>query len=167
MLKEKGSMSVNGIIVWMIIEVKSETEMKQFGATLGAFLRGGEIIELIGDVGAGKTTLTKGIAVGLGIVETVQSPTFTISRVYDAPDDLRLVHYDFYRLHDAGIMADELNETLHDPLAITIIEWAGIVDGVLPPDHITVTITSPTETDRSVTLTSGGAVSDVLLEKVI
>ncbi|MET0980285.1 MAG: tRNA (adenosine(37)-N6)-threonylcarbamoyltransferase complex ATPase subunit type 1 TsaE [Candidatus Saccharimonadales bacterium] len=149
----------------MIIEVKSEQEMKQFGAKLGAVLGGGEVIELVGDVGAGKTTFTKGVATGMGITETVQSPSFTISRVYDAPNDLHLVHYDFYRLQDAGIMADELHETLHDAAAITIIEWAGIVDGVLPLDHLTITITSPTETDRRIELTAGGTEAEKLLEK--
>jgi tRNA threonylcarbamoyladenosine biosynthesis protein TsaE len=150
----------------MIIEVKSEHEMKQFGAKLGAALDGGEIIELVGDVGAGKTTLTKGVATGLGVDETVQSPSFTISRVYDTPNNLHLVHYDFYRLQDAGIMADELRETLHDPVAITIIEWAGIVEGVLPSDHLTIAITSPTETDRRIDLTAGGSQSRKLLEKI-
>lgn len=150
----------------MIIEVKSEREMRQFGAKLGAVLRGGEIIELIGDVGAGKTTFTKGVAVGLDIDEMVQSPSFTISRVYDTPNALHLVHYDFYRLQDAGIMANELHETLHDPATITVIEWAGIVDGVLPIDHLTVTITSPSETDRQIEMTAGGIESEKLLEKI-
>jgi tRNA threonylcarbamoyladenosine biosynthesis protein TsaE len=150
----------------MIIEVGSEIEMKMFGAKLGALLAGGEIVELVGDVGAGKTTLTKGIAAGLEIEETVQSPSFTISRVYDTPRDLHLAHYDFYRLHDAGIMADELQETIRDPQTITIIEWAGIVEGVLPQDHIRITITSPTETDRRIELMAGGPESNKFLEKI-
>lgn len=150
----------------MIIEVKSETEMKAFGEKLGALLHGGEIIELIGDVGAGKTTLTKGIARGLSINEDVQSPSFTISRVYDGRDELQLAHYDFYRLNDAGIMASELHETVSDPQVITIIEWAQIVAGVLPEDRVTVRITSPSETDRFVELVAGGEKSKAFLEKL-
>lgn len=150
----------------MIIEVDSENSMKTLGAKLGSILTGGEVIELVGDVGAGKTTLTKGIAAGLLIEETVQSPSFTISRIYDTPNDLHLAHYDFYRLHDAGIMADELSETLRDPATVTIIEWAGIVEGVLPADHLTITITSPTESDRRIELSSGGVASKKLLEKL-
>ena len=73
--------------------IKSTTDMIDFGAKLGAELRGGEVIELIGDVGAGKTTFTKGLAKGLAIAETVQSPSFTISLVYDGR--LEIVHYDF------------------------------------------------------------------------
>lgn len=147
-------------------EVHSEEEMKIFGARLGAALRGGEIIELVGDVGAGKTTLTKGVAMGLGIDEDVQSPSFTISRVYDGRDDLRLSHYDFYRLNDAGIMADELHETIHDAKNVTIIEWAEIVGGVLPADCLVIQIVSPTETDRTITLTAGGENSQRLLKEL-
>lgn len=154
------------IIVCMIIEVHGEAAMKAFGAKLGGFLKGGEILELVGDVGAGKTTLTKGIAAGMGVDEDVQSPTFTISRVYDAPGGLRLAHYDFYRLHDAGIMADELHETLHDPQTATIIEWAEIVNGVLPADRVTVRIVPVSEETRTVTLTAGGDKSAALVEKL-
>jgi tRNA threonylcarbamoyladenosine biosynthesis protein TsaE len=151
----------------MTIKLAGEADMKQFGARLGAFLRGGEIIELVGDVGAGKTTLAKGIAVGLGVTEDVQSPSFTISRVYDTPQGIHLSHYDFYRLHDAGIMADELRETLHDSAGVIVIEWAEIVRGVLPQDRLTIHITSPTESTRHIVLTSGGSRSDALREKLL
>lgn len=140
--------------------------MREFGQKLGALFAGGEVIELIGDVGAGKTTLTKGIAVGMGIDETVQSPTFTISRVYDASDNLRLAHYDFYRLGDAGIMANELDEAAHDAATVTIVEWADVVDGVLPTDRLRLHITSPAETTRHITATGSGPVSDALVERM-
>lgn len=155
-----------GILFSVIIEVKSENEMKRLGEKLGALLRGGEVLELVGDVGAGKTTLTKGLAKGLAIDEDVQSPSFTISRVYDAREGLQLAHYDFYRLGNAGIMADELHETLHDSQVVTVVEWAGIVDGVLPVDRVSVRITSPTETDRHVELVAGGKKSNEFLEKL-
>ena len=143
----------------MIKEVKTENEMKTFGAQIGALLKGGEVIELVGDVGAGKTTLTKGIAVGLGIDEDVQSPSFTISRVYSARDELTMAHYDFYRLGNAGIMADELNEAVHDSGSGIIIEWGSVVEGVLPADRLTIKIESPTESDRRLTVTSSGPIS--------
>ena len=142
----------------------SELAMKAFGAAIGARCLGGEVIELIGDVGAGKTTLTKGIATGLGIDEDVQSPSFTISRVYEARDNLRMVHYDFYRLKDAGIMRDELSETMSDSENITIIEWSGIVDGVLPGDRLTINIQSPTETSRQIEIMGRGDKSDRLVQ---
>lgn len=150
----------------MTIEVRSETEMKQLGEKLGSLLDGGEVLELVGDVGAGKTTLTKGIGAGMKIDDDIQSPSFTISRVYDGRDDLQLAHYDFYRLHDAGIMADELHETIHDPKTVTIIEWAEIVNGVLPADRLTITITSPSENGRKVVFAAGGATSSALLGKL-
>lgn len=136
----------------MIIE--SEKMMRELAEQIGRQLVGGEVIELIGDVGAGKTTFTKGLAKGLDINETIQSPTFTISREYDARDGLRLSHYDFYRLQDAGIMADELHETVTDPRSITVVEWAEVVDDVLPKKRITVEI-SPSrvmETSRDVSV---------------
>ncbi len=137
----------------MIKEVNSEFEMRAFGEKLGRLLKGGEVLELIGDVGAGKTTLTKGIARGLDVDEDVQSPSFTISRVYSARGGLSLAHYDFYRLNDAGIMANELHETIHDPSSITIIEWAAVVEGILPPERIRIIITAPSSTARRLEIT--------------
>lgn len=134
----------------MIIEVASEQETKDLGRTIGALLKGGEVFQLIGDVGAGKTTFVKGLAAGLGVDDDVQSPSFTISRVYDARDGLSLVHYDFYRLTDPGIMANELQEMINDPATVTVIEWADIVEGVLPARHFTLRLTAPTETRRSI-----------------
>ncbi|MBC7868637.1 tRNA (adenosine(37)-N6)-threonylcarbamoyltransferase complex ATPase subunit type 1 TsaE [Candidatus Saccharibacteria bacterium] len=140
----------------MIIEVTNEKEMRAFGARLGRHLKGGEVLELVGDVGSGKTTLTKGIAIGLGVDEDVQSPSFTISRVYDARDGLTLAHYDFYRLGHAGIMADELHETILNPRTVTVIEWGGIVEGALPTDRLTLSIVSPTETTRRIIVEAHG-----------
>lgn len=141
--------------------------MKAFGAKLGALLKGGETIELVGDVGAGKTTLVKGVAQGMSVDEDVQSPSFTISRVYDASDDLHLAHYDFYRLSDPGIMANELHEVIHDGQTVTIIEWAEIAAGVLPADRLTIRIVSPTETDRQLYMEAGGEKSKRLLEILV
>ena len=149
---------------YMELVVNSSDEMKDFGARLGALLRGGEIIELVGDVGAGKTTLTKGIAAGMGASDDVQSPTFTISRVYDALDGLHLAHYDFYRLVDAGIMSAELAESLMDDRTVTILEWAEIVAGVLPSDVLRIRITSPSEESRILNLSAGGTSSAAVLE---
>lgn len=155
-----------GIIVIMIVEIKGEGETQAFGVKLGAFLRGGEVIELIGDVGAGKTALTKGIAASLGIDEDVQSPSFTISRVYETPKHLFLAHYDFYRLHDPGIMAEELNEAIGDPNTITVIEWADIVKGVLPSDRLSVHIIPTGEHDRRLKITAEGETSREILRKL-
>ena len=145
-----------------LIEVKNEQETRALGKKIGLLLVGGEVIELIGDVGAGKTTFVKGLAVGLGIDEDVQSPSFTISRVYDARDGLLLSHYDFYRLSDAGIMADELIETTQDPTTVTVIEWADIVDGVLPERRLRIIFSSPTENTRELQLDGGEGIVEQL-----
>jgi tRNA threonylcarbamoyladenosine biosynthesis protein TsaE len=106
-------------------------------------------LELIGDVGAGKTTFTKGLAKGLGVAETVQSPSFTISRMYEA-GDLTLSHYDFYRLNDAGIMAMEIASAVEDAHNITVVEWAESVAEILPESRIKIRILPQSETVRKV-----------------
>lgn len=140
--------------------------MHAFGERIGRLLSGGEVLELVGDVGAGKTTLTKGIALGMDIDDDVQSPTFTISRIYDSPRGLRLSHYDFYRLSDAGIMAAELHEAVNDPGNVTIIEWAEIVSGVLPEDQLTIRIAATPEDSRIITMTGAGDKAKALLKEL-
>jgi tRNA threonylcarbamoyladenosine biosynthesis protein TsaE len=136
----------------MIIEAQSEQETKSLATRIGNSLKGGEVFELVGDVGAGKTTFVKGLALGLGIDDDVQSPSFTISRVYDARENLQLVHYDFYRLSEPGIMANEVAEMIHDAKTVTVIEWSGIVENILPINRFTVTFESPSENVRRLTL---------------
>lgn len=136
--------------------IQSVGEMLEFGKALGARLAGGEVIELVGDVGAGKTTFTKGLALGMGVNEDVQSPTFTISRIYPARLGIELAHYDFYRLSDPGLLRMEIEQVVHDDGVVTVIEWGGIIEGVLPDDRLRITITSPTEESREVEITAGG-----------
>ncbi|NTW62124.1 tRNA (adenosine(37)-N6)-threonylcarbamoyltransferase complex ATPase subunit type 1 TsaE [Candidatus Saccharibacteria bacterium] len=150
----------------MIKNVTSEDDMNQFGQLIGRSLSGGEVIELVGDVGAGKTTLTKGIAKGLGVEDYVQSPSFTISRVYKGRGDLSLVHYDFYRLDDAGIMADELGEDLGDNSKVVVIEWGGVVSGVLPHDRVTINLTTITDTERRLDIQTQGQKGASLENKI-
>ena len=128
--------------------------MRCLGAEIGATLKGGEVFELIGDVGAGKTTFVKGLARGLKITDDVQSPSFTINRNYAGRDGLVLNHYDFYRLTDAGIMAMEIAESLTLPKNITVVEWGESVRDILPPERITrVKITYLPDEGREVEIT--------------
>lgn len=150
----------------MIVQIINEEKMIEFGKKIGPLLKGGEIIELVGDVGAGKTTLVKGIAKGLGINDYIQSPSFTINRIYECQNGLKLSHYDYYRLPDAGLMADELSETMSDPNTITIIEWAGVVSGLLPQDRLTINIKPVSENSRQIEISAGGKVSKDLLNKL-
>lgn len=149
-----------------MIEIDNEASMQRFGERLGEQFFGGEVVELVGDVGAGKTTLVRGIAKGMGVDETVQSPSFTISRVYDAAKNRRLVHYDFYRLSDPGIMAGELAEAMSEPENVVIIEWADTVGHILPTDRLTIHINTVTEAARHIHLHAEGDVSAKLAEKI-
>lgn len=146
------------------ITVQTAAELIKLGEKLGALLDGGEVIELVGDIGAGKTTFTKGVARGMKITDDVQSPTFTISRNYDAPGGLRLAHYDFYRLRDAGIMKMELSEAMHDPGTVTVIEWSDIVNDVLPADALHITIAAQPDDSRLVTFEGSGKAQRLIKE---
>lgn len=150
----------------MTLVIASSLAMQRLGQVIGRSLKGGEVIELVGDIGAGKTTLTKGIAEGLDIAEPVQSPTFTISRVYQSPRGLTLAHYDFYRLGEAGIMAEEIREVTMQPQTVTVVEWAGAVEQVLPADRLTARILAIDEQSRRVTLSAGGPTSQALLAAI-
>lgn len=155
----------NGLMTLEVI-LQSAEDLVNFGWRIGSLLQGGETLELIGDIGAGKTTLTKGLALGLQIDDEVQSPTFTISRNYEAADGLRLAHYDFYRLPDAGIMKMELDEAIHDSHTITVIEWSDVVNNVLPTDVLQIVIQVQPDDSRQLTFKSGGEKSRRIVEKL-
>lgn len=97
---------------------------------------GAIVIELVGDVGVGKTTLTRGLAEGLGVKEAVTSPSFTISKAYALPQGGRLVHYDFYRIGEPGLMAEDLAENLADSQNVVVVEWGESVGDLLPEDRV-------------------------------
>ena len=94
------------------------------GAALASLLRNGQVVALHGDLGAGKTVLSRGVARGLGITEAVTSPTFTVAQEYQAPDGRRFNHLDMYRIDDErSALAFGIEEDLFDPDAITPVEW--------------------------------------------
>lgn len=106
---------------------------------MGRKLRGGEVIELSSDLGGGKTSFVKGLAEGIGSLDNVRSPSFTLHNQYHA-EGLTLHHFDFYRLFEPGEMRDELAEVLRDPQAVVIVEWGHIIKDVLPDEHLTIRI---------------------------
>lgn len=118
-------------------ETSEQTE--QFGERLGHKLRGGEVIELISDLGGGKTTLVRGIARGAGSSDVVGSPTFTLSKVYKT-QKFEINHFDFYRLTEAGLMEHELHDLLGDERVVLIVEWGDVVQHVLPENRISIRI---------------------------
>ena len=104
-------------------------------------------MELVSDLGGGKTTFVRGLVRGAGSTDKVASPTFTVSKVYDA-GKFALHHFDFYRLPEPGIVADELAELVHDPEVVIVVEWGDSVQYVLPEDRLTVRIEQTPEGNR-------------------
>ncbi len=145
------------------------------GQRLGQLLQAGQVIALHGDLGAGKTVLTQGIAAGLHITKRVTSPTFTLVNEYAASGDRQLIHIDSYRLGDnPGEAAQEaatfgLEELLTTENAIVVIEWAERVATLLPPDHLKIEITyvAQAELARQITCTALGDQSRALLQTLI
>lgn len=131
-------------------ESTSSEQTEQLAAKLGANLRGGEAIELVSDLGGGKTTFTRGLVRGSGSEDKVGSPTFTLSREYAAPH-FTFAHFDFYRLNEAGIVADELAEVIGDPNYVAVVEWGDIVHDVLPKARLTVRFAHTGEDTRKLT----------------
>lgn len=117
--------------------MNDEAQTLELGNILGKNLRGGEVIELIGDLGGGKTTLTRGIVAGTGSKDHVNSPTFTISNIYHA-QKYSIYHFDFYRIGEAGLIEHELEEVLSNHKAVILIEWSDVVKHVLPENHVTI-----------------------------
>ena len=101
------------------MKINSEQEMLRLGEAMARDVSG--VIELVGDVGTGKTTFVRGLAKGLGVKESVTSPSFTISKAYACPNERTLVHYDFYRLNDPGLLTEDLEENLKNPNNIVVI----------------------------------------------
>lgn len=138
-------------MTWQTNSTSSE-HTERIGAELGARLKGGEVIELRSDLGGGKTTFVRGLVRGTGSTDAVGSPSFTISRLYKVRN-LELHHYDFYRLAEPGLMAEELQEALNDPQVVCIVEWADVVDDVLPTERLVIRIISTGENERLITFT--------------
>ena len=129
------------------ISSTSSDNTEEIAEKIGARLKGGEVIELVSDLGGGKTVFAKGLAKGAGSNEIVSSPTFTLSKVYRTPSFV-INHFDFYRLHDAGIMSEELKESIDNEEAVTVIEWADVAKNVLPKEHLTININNLGENKR-------------------
>lgn len=123
----------------MIIETKSPEETFRVGMRLGQKAAAGQVFTLTGDLGVGKTVFTQGLARGLGIVEPVSSPTFTIVQVYDE-GRLPFYHFDVYRIGDV----EEMDEVGFDDYimgdGVSLIEWADLIEEILPEKRTEVLI---------------------------
>ncbi len=134
------------------LKTKSPAETKALGEKIGRRLQGGEVIALIGELGAGKTCLTQGFALGLGISsrEYVNSPSFTLVNEYRGR--IPLYHFDLFRLKDAGEVEELGYEEYFYGDGVTIIEWAGKAESLLPEEYLRVELTSPGGDQRLIKL---------------
>ena len=127
------------VIGKMVTETRSPEETYELGRKIGLQARTGQVYTLTGDLGVGKTVFTQGVAAGLGITEPVSSPTFTIVQVYEE-GRLPFYHFDVYRIGDI----EEMEEIGYDDYffgkGICLIEWAELIEEILPDDRISITI---------------------------
>jgi len=139
----------------MNISVNSVVQMHQLGAKLGAQLKPSDVVVLTGDLGAGKTVLTQGIAAAFGI-ENVTSPTFVISRVYKGKPNF--IHVDAYRLLDFGIESfTDLDFESYLPSSVFVIEWGAAFVTTLTDQYLDIKISQgSSETSRDVEITPIG-----------
>lgn len=114
-----------------IISIKNENESREFGIKLGREASAGDVIALIGNLGTGKTTLTKAIAEGLDVKDVITSPTFTIVKEYRG-GNIPLYHFDVYRIGDIDEMYELGYEEYFFGDGICVIEWADMIEELLP-----------------------------------
>lgn len=123
----------------MFIESFSLEETLEIGKRIGKSAVPGQVFTLIGDLGVGKTVFTQGLALGLGIEEPICSPTFTIVQVYEE-GRLPFYHFDVYRIGDIEEMDEIGYEDYFYGEGVTMIEWANLIEDILPPVYQEITI---------------------------
>lgn len=128
----------------------SDEETVRFGERLGKLLAPGHVIALVGELGAGKTTLVKGIVRGLGVTDrrAVKSPTFALVHRYEGR--IPIYHFDAYRLEDAQEMLDIGSDEMVYGNGVSIIEWADRVPECLPREYLEIALTTVSESERTV-----------------
>ena len=118
-----------------LVLLKNETDTRSLGAALAKDMQPNQVYALVGDLGAGKTTLAKAIARGLGVTETLTSPTFTIVQEYES-GRLPLYHFDVYRVSDEDELFEIGLEDYFHRGGVCLIEWADLIEDLLPQDAV-------------------------------
>ena len=116
----------------------SAEDTKKIAAEFAKSLKSGDVLCMSGDLGAGKTAFVQGLAAGLGVLDYVNSPTFTIVNEYSG--DLPLYHFDVYRIGDSSEMFDIGFDEYLDGDGVTVIEWAELIEDILPQSRYNITI---------------------------
>lgn len=132
----------------MIKKVKNADEIIELGNKIATSLQAGDVVLLDGELGAGKTTITKGIAQGLGIKKNVKSPTFTLVREY-LEGRLPLYHMDMYRLEYSDPFEVGVDEYLEGS-GVTVIEWSEFIKELIPDEYLRIIIKKTGDLTREV-----------------
>lgn len=141
----------------------SAAETRALGERLAGRLKAGDVILLEGELGAGKSELARGIAKGLGVQETVTSPSFTILNVYES-GRIPLYHFDWYRLEDAGELYELGMDEYIGGDGIALVEWPGRCPDAVPEDYLRIRIEAEGENTRRITEAPEGSFRRILLE---
>lgn len=148
----------------MNFNLENKEKTKVFGEFLGSILKPGNVICLNGDLGTGKTTMSKSIGLGMGISDYITSPTFTIINEYYGK--LNLYHFDTYRLtDDADVEYLGFDEYFYGD-GVCIIEWADRIKDALPEDYLNINLKRIDEEKRNVEITAVGSRSEEILEEL-
>lgn len=140
----------------------SSEETKKLASKLATFLSSGSLITLSGQLGAGKTTFTQGLALGLNIKKHVTSPTFTLLKIYDG--DLPLYHIDAYRLE--GIDQDLGFDEYIEGDGVCVIEWSNFIENILPKECLNIEFNILDNDDRRLTFKANGERYERILDKL-
>jgi tRNA threonylcarbamoyladenosine biosynthesis protein TsaE len=133
----------------------SPEETRAFGRRLAEQLRPGDVLLFYGNLGAGKSEMTRGIAEGLGVSGPVTSPSFTILNVYD-DGRVPLYHFDWYRLESAAELYEMGMDEYLGGDGVAVVEWPTQCPEAIPDTHLAVTLKPVGESDREITLTPMG-----------
>ena len=143
-----------------MIRTEGPEETRAFGSLLAKVLEAGDVVLLEGDLGAGKSELTRGIAKGLQVTETVTSPTFTILNVYES-GRIPLYHFDWYRLEDSDELYDMGMDEYLGGDGIAVVEWPERCEDAIPEKHLTICIHTTGENTREISLKPEGGFRNI------
>ena len=148
-------------------QTNSADETRSLASSIGAVLRPGDTLCLIGDLGAGKTTFTQGLALGLGLPpdEPVNSPTFMLLAEHPG-GRVPLFHFDVYRLPDSSALYDLAFDEYLSGEGVVVIEWADRITDALPPDRLDLVFSAVSYETRQITITARGERAKEILSQL-
>ncbi|MDK2564397.1 tRNA (adenosine(37)-N6)-threonylcarbamoyltransferase complex ATPase subunit type 1 TsaE [Romboutsia sedimentorum] len=146
------------------IYLEDENKTKELGYKLGTLLKPGDVVCLIGDLGAGKTTMTQSLARALEVDDYITSPTFTIVNEYEGK--MPLYHFDVYRIGDSEEMYDIGYDEYINGDGVCIIEWANLIEDILPDEYLYIELRYK-DMSREMILNPVGAKYEKIVEELI